>query len=101
MHLVYDINLIFPLWGGIGNFVHNFTYIVNTIIGCRINLNHVHAGVRRNGTTDTALSAGTVLRWFLTVNGPGKDLRHSSLTCSSGSGKQVRMSDSIGPQLIF
>ena len=32
MHLVYDINLIFSLRRGIGNFFHNFADIVNAVI---------------------------------------------------------------------
>ena len=101
MHFVYDINLIFSLRRGIGNFLHDLTDIVNAVVGRRINLDDIHAGACGYGMADAAFSAGTVRSGVFTVYRPGKDLRHSGLARSPGSGKQIGMSDAACLQLVL
>ena len=79
----------------------NRVYIIYTIDGRSINLNHIHAGSCCNRLTNPAFSAGAVLRGVFTVYHLCKYLCDSSLSGPSGACKQICMADTIRPKLIL
>ena len=101
MHLVDDVNLIFPLRRRVGYLIHNFPDVVHAVIGGRIDLDHVHAGTSRNGAAASALPTGRAVHRMLTVDGFRKNFRYGCLSGSSCSAEQIGMSDSFGSYLIF
>ena len=101
MHLVDDVDLVFSLRRGIGYLVDDLTDIVHTVVGSRIDLDDIHAGSRRNRLTNTAFPTGAILCGVFTVHCFRKNLCHRSLTGTSRSGEQIRMTDPVRPQLIL
>ena len=101
MHLVNDIDLKSALRRRVRYLLHNLTDIVHAVIGCGIDLDHIHAGTRRNGLTARTFPAGTSLHGMLTVHRPRKDLGDRSLTCASRSTEEIGVPDTIRLYLIL
>ena len=101
MHLVDDVNLIFSLCRRVGHLIHNFPDVVHTVVGCRVDFNHVHAGARRDGAAASALPTGRAVHRMLTVDGFRKNFRYGCLSCSSCSAEQIGMSDSLSRYLVL
>ena len=101
MYLIDNINLIFSFRRRVGHLIHNLSDIVHTIVGGRVNFDHIHAGSRRNGAAAPALPAGSLLGGLFTVYCFGEYLRHRSFSGSAGARKKVRMTDTVGPDLIL
>ncbi len=101
MHLVDDVDLVFSLCRGVGYLVDDLSDIVHTVVGSRIDLDDIHAGSRRDCFTNTALPTGSVLCGVFAIHCFRKNLRHGSLTGTSRSGKQIRVTDPVRPQLIL
>ena len=101
MHLVNDVDLVFSLGRTIRDFLPDLTDIVNTIIGRRINLYHVHGSSCRDRPAGRTLATGASVYRMFTVDRFRKYFRDSRLTGSSGSAKQIGMSDPVVLDLIF
>ena len=100
MNLIDDIDPVRALGRRILNLFANLTNILNPIVGCCINLYHVHGTSRRDGFAGRAFIAGASICRVLAVNRLGKDLRNGGLTGSTGSAEQIGMSDTAGIDLI-
>ena len=100
MHFVYNINLKTAFGRRIGYLIHNFTDVVHTVVGSRVDFYHIHAGCCRNGTAAAAFPAGRAVRWVLTVDGFCKNFSYGCLACPSCPAEQIGMADSIRLYLI-
>ena len=100
MHLVDDINLIFPLYWGIGHLVDDFPNVVHAVVGRGVNLDHVHARAGGDGLTASALSAGAAVHWVFAVYGLRKELGDRRLACAPRTGKEISVSDAVRLDLV-
>ena len=101
MHLVDDIDFVFPFCGGIRYFIYDFPYIIHAVVGGGVDFYHVHAGPGGDGTADAALPAGAIRPGILAVHRPGKDFRHSGLAGAPGPGEQIGVPDAVRLQLVL
>ena len=101
MHLVDDIDLVFTLGGRVGYLVPDLSDVVHAVVGGGVDLYHIHGSACRYRAAGRARSAGIAVHRVFTVHRPGEDLRHGCLTGTSGTAKQVGMSDSVCFDLIF
>ena len=100
MNLINDVYFIVSLCRSVGNFFSDLTNVVYTIVGCSIDLDHIHGSSGLD-----CLAHGTFITWaaidrMLAVHRFRQNLRHSSFTGSSGSAEQIRMTDAIMFDLI-
>ena len=100
MYLVDNIYLITTLRRRILHLINNITDVSHTIIGRRINLYDIHGCLAVD-----LLAHGTLVTWAavyrrFTVYRLRHDLCHRSLTGSTGTAKQIRMTDPIRLDLI-
>ena len=79
----------------------NLTDIVNTVVGCRINLDHIHGSLLIDRTAHSTFIAGTAIDRMFAIHCLGKNLGNGSLTGSSCTAKQIGMPDTIHLYLIF
>ena len=96
-----DVDFVFTFCGAVGNFLSDLSNVIYTVVGCSINLDHVHGCSRRNGFAHGTFPAGASVHRMLTVHCFRKDLCHRCLSGSAGSAEQIGMSDSIRFDLIF
>ena len=101
MHLVYDIDFIFSFGRPVLHFFPDLADVIHTIVGCRVNLDHIHGTSSCDCTTAWAFPAGTAIHRMFAVDRLCKDLGDCCLTCSPGSTKQIGMSDAVCLDLIF
>ena len=101
MNLIDDIDPVRAIGRRILNLFANLTNILNTIVGCCINLYHVHGTSRRDGFAGRAFIAGASIYRVLAVNRLGKDLRNGGLTGSTGSAEQIGMTNTPAGNLIL
>ncbi len=93
MHLIDDIDPVFPLRRRILNLLSDIADIFNAVVGSRINLHYVHGSARKNRTAGCALIAGTAVYGMLTVDCTGIDLCNTGLSRTSCSAEQIGMAD--------
>ena len=101
MHLIDDIHLVFSLCRTVGNLLPDLTDVVDTVVGCRIDLDHVHGCSRLDRFTGRTFVTGTSIHRLLTVDRFRKDLCHGRLTGSTGSTEQKCVTDTVRTNLIF
>ena len=101
MNLIDDIYLVTPFCRRIPHFFHDFTDIIHTIVGSGINLDHIHGGLRLDGLTGLTLIARISVYRRFAINRFCKHLCNGSLSGSSGTAKQICVSDTIGTDLIL
>ena len=102
VYLVNDIDLIFPLCRRIFHFLANLADVVHTVVGGRVNLNHVDTSPCQNILTNGTLVAGlAVRRGVRAVDGSGKNLRRRGFPCAPCAAKQIRMGHTPRFHLIF
>ena len=99
MHLVNDIHALSHLAGGIDGIVTQIADIVDTVVGGRIDLQHIHTGARIDGSASLADIAGIAVVRIQAVDRLGKDLGAARLTRTPGARKQIRMAHVTGKQL--
>ena len=85
MHLIDDIDLVFPCGGRICHLIPDLTDIVHTVVGGSINLNHIHGSACSNGLTGGTFIAGIAVYWMLAVHRFGHDFGDGGLSSTSGS----------------
>ena len=100
MNLVDDVDFVFTFCGAVGNFLSDLSNVIYTVVGCSINLDHVHGSSCLDCFTHSAFITGTSIDRMFTVDRFGKDLRHCGLTGSSGPAEQIGMADAVMPDLI-
>ena len=91
MHLIDDVHTLFHLAGRINSIVPQVPDIVDTIVGGRIDLQHIHAGARIDGPAGLADIAGVAVMGIQTVDRLGKDLGAAGLARTPRAREQVRM----------
>ena len=101
MHLINDIHLVFSLCGTVGNLLPDLTDVVDTVVGCRIDLDHIHGCSRLYRPTGRALVTWTAVHRLLTVDRFCKNLCHGRFTGSTGSTEQKCVTDTVRTNLIF
>ena len=101
MHLVNDIDPVFSLRRWVLNLLTDFTDIFYTIVGCRINLHHVHGTSGQNTPASLTLVARASIDRMFTVDSSRKNLCNRSLSGSSRSAEQIGVTDSLADNLIF
>ena len=101
MHLVNDIDLISSLCGPVRDLFPDLADIVYTVVGCGVDLDHVHGSSCRDGPAHLTLPARTPIDRMLTVHCLRKYLRHGRLSRSPCSAEQISMPDTVCPDLIL
>ena len=100
MHLIDDVNLIFALCWTVGYFLADLTDVVNTVVGCCIDLDHIHGGSCLNGFAHGTFVAGTAVYRMFAVYCLRQDLCNRSLSGTSRSAEQVCVSDTVRLDLV-
>ena len=101
MHLVDDIDFIPSLCRPVGYLLTDFTDVVDTVVRCRVDLDDVRGNARQNCLAGRTLIARTSIYRVLAVDGTGENLGNRRFSGSTGSAEQIRMADTIRPDLIF
>ena len=101
MDLIDDVNLIFALCWTVGYFLADLTDVVNTVVGCCIDLYYIHRSSCKNGLAGRTLVTGASIYRMFAVYSPGIDLRYTGLTCTSGSAEQIGMTNTFRCDLVF
>ena len=101
MNLIYDVYLILALSRRICYLLPYLPYIVNTIVGCGINLDHIHGSARCDSPAGFTFPAGISVHRMLTVHGSRQDLRHCGLSRSPRPAEQICMAETVRCNLVF
>ena len=101
MHLIYNVYFVPPLCRTVGDLLPYLTDIVHTVVGRRVNLDHIHRRACRDGPAHLTLPARTPVHRMLTVDRLCKNLSHGSLSGSPGPAEKIRMSDTVRFDLIL
>ncbi len=101
MNLINNIDFISAFRGRISHFLADFPDVIHTVVGCGVNLYHIHGAACANGPAGGALAAGASFPRMIAVDCPGKYFGYGSLPGSSGSAEQIGMSHPFCPDLIF
>ena len=101
MDLIDDIDPVSPFCRRILDLFPDIPDILHTVVGGRIDLNHVHGRAPGDRLADRADIAGAPIHWLLTVHRFSKDLRDAGLTGASCAAEQVGMAYPPGHDLIF
>ena len=101
MNLVNNINLVFPFCRRIIHLFDNLPDTVHAIVGCRINLDYIHAGSCCNGSADRTFPTRTAIHRMLTIDRFRKDLGNCGLTGSTGSAEQIGMRSPPASDLVL
>ena len=89
MYLVYDINSVFELRGGIYYLVTNASYVLYAVVGSRVHFKNVGSGARLYAKTRGAFSARASVNGRKTVERLGKNLCAGGLTRTARSAEKV------------
>ena len=101
MNLVNDVDAVAPIRRRVLHLLPDIADIFHTIVGCRIDLDHIHGCSRLYRPTGRALITWTAVHRLLTVDCPCKDLGNTRLTGSARPAEEVRVPDPPGVDLIF
>ena len=101
MHLVNNVNLVFPFRRGIGHLVTDLPDIINAVIGRSVNLYHIHGGAGVDGAAGSTFIARISVHRMLTVHRSCKNFGDTGLSRSSCPAEQVGVTDSIRHNLVF
>ena len=99
VHLVDDIDPAGDLRGGVDRVVPEDAHLVDAVVGCRVDLQHVQAASRIDGTAGGAVAAGASVLEVGAVEGFGQDLGAGGLAGASRAGEEVGMADFPGFEL--
>ena len=100
VNLVNNVNLIIALCGTVGYFLTDLTDIVHTIVGSRIDLDHIHGRSGLDRPAHLTLITGTSVYRIPAVDCLCKDLCHCCFTGSPCSAKQIGMTDTVRLDLV-
>ena len=101
VNLVDNIDLVLAFRRRIRHLFPDFPDVVHTVIGRRVDLDHIHGRTCGDRTAGRAFSARIPVHRMFAVHRPGKDLRDSRLSGSSGSAEQIGMPDAVSADLVL
>ena len=101
MHLIDNIDFKPALSRPVGHLVTNLADIVHAVVGCRIDLDHIHRSPRRYRSAHRAFPAGAAVRRVFTVHCFGKYFRDRRLPGSPGTAEQIGMTNAVSLNLIL
>ena len=101
VHLVYDINFVFSFCRAVCYLFPDFTDIIYTVIGCRINFDNIHGTSCRNCFTACTFSTRASIYGMFAVDCLGKYFCDGCLTGSSRSTEQICMADTVCLYLVL
>ena len=101
MNLIDNVHFIFSLRRTIRNFLPDLPYIVHSVVGRGINLNHIHGCAVLNTSAHITLIAWIAIHRMFTVDRLGQNLCHRRLPGPTRTAEQVRVADPVGFNLIF
>ena len=90
MDLVDDVDLVLELGGQVFDLVADLPYVVNYVVGSRVNLDDVDSRARSGAFAGLTFSAGISARRMLAVDRSGEDL------CAGGLAGSPRAAEKIG-----
>ncbi|CCY34123.1 dual specificity phosphatase catalytic domain protein [Ruminococcus sp. CAG:60] len=100
MNLVDNVYLIVSFCRAIGHFLADFTDVVHTVVGCGIDLDHVHRGAGLYRLTHFTFTTGASIYRVLAVYCLRQYFCNGCLTGSSGAAEQIGVSDTVRLDLI-
>ena len=100
VHLVDDVDLVFPLLGRILHRLPQVADFIHAIVRGRVDFHHVHGFLRQQTAAGFALPAWVAVDGRLAVDGAGHDFRRGGLARASAAAEQVRMGDAPGHDLV-
>ena len=89
VNLIYNVDLVPAFRRGVGYLIHDLPDIVYTVVGRRINFDHIHAGAGPDRPAGRAFSARAALHRMFTVYCFREDLGDRRLACSTSTAEQV------------
>ena len=101
MHLVDNVNLKPSLGGAVSHLIPDLTDIVDTVVGCRVDLDDIGGDPCLDCLAGRTFVTGTSVHRMFTVHGFCQNFGNRSLTCPACSAEQVSMSEPVGLNLIF
>ena len=101
MNLIDNVHFIFSLRRTIRNFLPDLPYIVHSVVGRGIDLNHIHGCAVLNTSAHITLIAWIAIHRMFTVDRLGQNLSHRRLPGPTRTAEQVRVADPVGFNLIF
>ena len=101
VHLINDIHFITSFCWTVGDLFPDFTNVIDTIVGSRIDFNHIHGIACGNRLTNCTLSTRASVYRVFTVNCFCKYLGNRCFSGSPCSTEQVCVSDTICFNLIL
>ena len=100
MHLVNDIHFVFTFCRTVSYFLTDLTDIIHPVVGSGINLDHIHRCACLNGFAHLAFVARTSVNRMFTVHSLRQNLCHCGLTGTTRTAEKIRVSDTIGIDLV-
>ena len=100
MNLVDDVNLLPADNRRIIHALAEITHILHTVVGCRIDLNHIDVSARRNVPAGVAYSAGLLSGLTGAVHRLGQNPRHGRLPGAPRPAEQIRVCHCIRGDLM-
>ena len=101
MYLIDNVHLKTALRGPVSHFLTDFTDIVHTVVGGRVDLNDIHGSPCLNGPTGRTFVAGTSIHRMLTIDRFCQNLCHRSLTGTPGTAEKIGVAKAVCAHLIF
>ena len=100
MHLVDDIHFVMSLSRAVSDLFADLTDIVHAVVGCGIDLDHVHRTSLGDRPAGRALSAGVSVHRRLAVDRLREYLGEGRLACTARAAEQIGMADPSCSHLI-
>ena len=101
MNLINNIYFIFTFCRAVRNLFSDLTYIIHTIVGCSIDLDHIHCSSCLDCLAHGTFITGAAIYGMLTVDCLRQNFGYCCFTGSSGTAEQIGMSDSVRFYLIL
>ena len=100
MHLIDDVDLIPSFGRRISYLLADLPDIIDTIVRCGINFDHIHRCAGCDRPTGCAFITRIAIYRMLAVHCPRKDLGHGRLTGTPRATEQICMADPIRLDLV-
>ena len=101
VHLVNDVHTFFYLGRRINRIIAQIADIINAVIRCSVDFQHIHAGTIVNASAGTAAVARIAVLRMQTVDSLCKNFGAGCLTRAAGACKQICMAHFIRHELRF
>ena len=101
MDLVHDIDALSDGGGGINRLIPEGANLIDAVVGCGVQFQHVQNRAVLNAHTGGAGVAGVSVIGIFAVDGPGEDLGAAGLAGASGAGEEIGMGGTAGSDLLL